>query len=153
MGKEAKTKEKKRTKKKAAEPKKMGRPPKIIDKEEFEKLCAMQCTLLEICAWFNVQDDTLNTWCKKTYGTTFSEVFKQKRGIGKITLRRSGFRMAQTNPTVHIFYAKNFLGMTDKQEHEIKAISDETRDSVNELINKLKSDTGTSDTNTNADSE
>ena len=131
----------------------MGRPRKLIDKEQFEKLCGLQCTEAEILDFFDITDKTLTAWCKRTYKKGFSEVFRQKRSLGKISLRRSGFKLAQNNPSVHIFYAKNFLGMTDKQEHEIKAISDETRDSVNELINKLKSDTGTSDTNTNADSE
>lgn len=122
----------------------MGRPRKEINQKQFEKLCAMQCTQEEICDWFEVQDDTLNRWCKRTYKKSFSEVFKQKRSVGKISLRRSGFQMAQSNPSVHIFYAKNFLGMTDKQEHEIKAISDETRASVNDLINKLNVNAGTS---------
>lgn len=121
----------------------MGRPRKEINQKQFEKLCAMQCTQEEICDWFEVQDDTLNRWCKRTYKKSFSEVFKQKRSVGKISLRRSGFQMAQSNPSVHIFYAKNFLGMTDKQEHEIKAISDETRASVNDLINKLNVNAGT----------
>lgn len=132
---------------------KMGRPKKYIDQEQFEKLCAMQCTLEEICAWFNVQDDTLNSWCKRTYKKTFSEVFKQKRGLGKISLRRSGFELAQHNPAVHIFYAKNFLGMTDKIETQVAVISDETRESVNELINKLTPDQGTSYKDIDADSE
>jgi len=96
----------------------MGRPKKNIDKKQFENLCAIQCTLEEVCAWFDVCDDTLNSWCKDTYGTTFSEVFKEKRQIGKISLRRSGFQLAQKNPAVHIFYAKNHLGMTDKVETE-----------------------------------
>ena len=96
----------------------MGRPKKHIDQKQFENLCAIQCTLEEVCAWFDVCDDTLNSWCKDTYGTTFSEVFKEKRQIGKISLRRAGFQLAQKNPAVHIFYAKNHLGMTDKIETE-----------------------------------
>ena len=97
---------------------KMGRPKKNIDKKVFENLCAIQCTLEEVCAMFDVTDKTLNAWCKETYGTTFSEVFKVKRELGKISLRRSGFQLAQKNPAVHIFYAKNHLGMTDKIETE-----------------------------------
>ena len=97
------TKTTKATKKKAAPKKKMGRPKKNIDKEQFEKLCGMQCTLEEVCDWFDVQDDTLNRWCKTTYGRTFSEVFKQKRNMGRISLRRSGYELAKHNPAVHIF--------------------------------------------------
>ena len=94
----------------------MARPRKEIDKKTFESLCGIQCTMEEICDVFDVTDKTLTTWCKRTYGKSFSEVFAQKRNIGKISLRRSGFQMAQHNPSVHIFYAKNFLGMTDKVE-------------------------------------
>lgn len=95
---------------------KMGAPEKEIDKKIFENLCGIQCTLEEVCAAFDVTDKTLNKWCKNTYGVTFSEVFKVKRELGKVALRRAGFKMAQKNPAVHIFYAKNHLGMTDKVE-------------------------------------
>ena len=37
---------------------KIGRPLKEIDKVQFEKLCNLQCTLLEIAGFFNCSDDT-----------------------------------------------------------------------------------------------
>ena len=43
-----------------------GRPSAEIDQESFEKLCAMQCTRNEICAWFGITDKTLSRWCEKT---------------------------------------------------------------------------------------
>ena len=99
------------------EPKKMGRPRKEINKVEFEKLCALQCTLEEVCGWFDVQDDTLNKWCKENYGgMTFSEVFAIKRGSGKIALRRNMMQLASKNAIMAIFLAKNWLGMTDNVE-------------------------------------
>lgn len=101
-----------------------GRPPKQIDQKQFEKLCAMQCTEEEIAAFFDCSDETLNTWCKKTYGQTFLGVFRQKRVMGKASLRAAGFKMAQSNPSVHIFYAKNFLGMTDKIEQTVVEVED-----------------------------
>lgn len=94
----------------------MGRPRKEIDQKQFENLCAIQCTQEEVCQFFDVTDKTLTSWCKRTYDKSFSEIFAIKRGQGKISLRRAGFELAQRNPAVHIFYAKNFLGMTDKQE-------------------------------------
>ena len=101
-----------------------GRPPVEIDKKKFEKLCGWQCTEEEIASFFDCDPDTINNWCKRTYGNTFSEVFKKKRVSGKISLRASGFRMAQSNPSVHIFYAKNFLGMTDKVENTVYEVED-----------------------------
>lgn len=87
-----------------------------IDKKQFENLCGLQCTLLEICDFFDVEDDTLNSWCKKNYGTTFSEVFKIKRGKGQISLRRTQWKLAEKNPTMAIFLGKQYLGQTDKVE-------------------------------------
>lgn len=111
----------------------MARPLKEINKKNFESLCGIQCTQEEICQFFDVTDKTLNSWCKRTYGKGFSEVFAVKRGIGKISLRRAGFEMAKKNPAVHIFYAKNFLGMTDKVQYAVSEVEDLTP--VADMIN------------------
>ena len=95
----------------------MARPRKEIDKTEFEKLCGLQCTLDEICAWFNVSDKTLEGWCKRTYkGRGFSDVFREKRGLGKISLRRYQFELAKKSASMAIFLGKNYLGQNDRQE-------------------------------------
>ena len=36
----------------------MARPKKEIDQKQFENLCGLQCTLEEICGWFDVTDKT-----------------------------------------------------------------------------------------------
>ena len=103
-----------------------------IDKKQFENLCGLQCTLLEICDFFDVEDDTLNSWCKKTYGTTFSEVFKLKRGKGQISLRRMQWKLAEKNAAMAIFLGKQYLGQKDKIEY-----SDDGMKSINENINNI----------------
>ena len=111
-----------------------------IDKKQFENLCGLQCTLLEICDFFDVEDDTLNSWCKKTYGTTFSEVFKVKRGKGQISLRRMQWKLAEKNPTMAIFLGKQYLGQKDKIEYTddgMKAINDNINN-IADLLNKPK---------------
>lgn len=94
----------------------MARPKKHIDKDAFEKLCGMQCTEEEICGWFDVTDKTLSRWCMETYGRHFSEIYKEKRGIGKISLRRYQWRLAEKSPAMAIFLGKNYLGQTDRVE-------------------------------------
>ena len=94
----------------------MARPKKEIDQKQFENLCGLQCTLEEICGWFDVCSDTLETWCKRTYNKSFSEVFAQKRGAGKISLRRSQWRLAEKNATMAIFLGKQFLGQRDNMD-------------------------------------
>ena len=93
----------------------MGRPKIKIDKEEFEKLCAMQCTEEEIANFFDCSIDTINNYCKETYSETFSDTFKKKSASGKISLRRSQFKIAETNATMAIFLGKQYLGQKDVQ--------------------------------------
>lgn len=90
-----------------------GRPKKEIAQDQFEKLCGLQCTLEEICGWFDVTDKTLDRWCKRTYGESFSEVFAKKREAGKISLRRSQWRLAEKSAAMAIFLGKNYLGQSD----------------------------------------
>lgn len=95
--------------------KKRGRPLAEIDKDQFERLCVIQPTLLELCAVFDVDKNTLMAWCKRTYKKNFSEVFAQKRAKGKISLRRSLWQGAieEKNTVCRLFLAKNHLGMSD----------------------------------------
>lgn len=122
----------------------MGRPRKEIDKAEFEKLCAIQCTRDEICGWFGITQKTLEAWCKRTYGDTFSPVFNQKRGVGKISLRRAQYQSAMNgNPALLIWLGRNWLGQTDKVEvdvHDERAPDDALSKSLRELAEGLESD-------------
>ena len=114
-----------------------GRPKKMIDQEQFEKLCALQCTLDEVCGFFDVTDVTLNTWCKQTYGATFSEVFKQKRVGGQISLRRSQFKLARTSAAVSIWLGKQYLGQRD---HDIADAMDKSNGVLESLMALHKQD-------------
>ena len=120
-----------------------GRPAKEIDQKQFENLCGLQCTLEEICGWFGVCSDTLETWCKRTYDMNFSEVFKQKRGVGKISLRRSQWRLAEKNANMAIWLGKQYLGQKDQVETTISegtVQDDGLSASLRELARSLKSD-------------
>ena len=92
-----------------------GRREKQIDKVQFETLCGIQCTLEEICFFFSTTDKTVNIWCRDTYGMTFSEIFKEKKGLGKISLRRKQWRLANNSTAMAIFLGKNYLGQTDEK--------------------------------------
>lgn len=94
----------------------MGRPRKEIDQKQFENLCALQCTLDEICGFFDVCTDTLESWCKRTYKENFSEVFAKKRGIGRISLRRNQWQLAAKNASMAIWLGKQYLGQCDTVE-------------------------------------
>jgi len=91
-----------------------GRPQKEIDKKIFENLCGIQCTRDEICAVLDITDKTLTNWCQQTYGKSFSAIFKEKRQIGFISLRRTQFKLAEKSAAMAIFLGKNYLGQNDK---------------------------------------
>lgn len=98
---------------------KRGRKPIDISQEEFEKLCALQCRLDEIASWFRCSIDTIERWCKRTYGKKYAEVFAEKRGAGRIALRRYQWQLAQKNPAMAIFLGKQFLDQSDRREYEV----------------------------------
>lgn len=99
---------------------KMGRPTIEISQDEFEKLCVMQCTKQDIANWFCCSEDTIERWCKRTYGDTFAVVFAQKREKGKVSLRRMQWQSAERgNVTMQIFLGKQYLGQKDQQGIEI----------------------------------
>lgn len=117
----------------------VGRPIKQIDKAQFEKLCGLQCTLEELCCYFDCDNKTLEKWCKKTYKMNFSDIFKIKKGNGKISLRRKQFEVAMSgNPTMLIWLGRNILNQTDKIEVDVSTIDDTTREAVDNLVNEAR---------------
>ena len=121
----------------------MARPRKEIDQKQLENLCGLQCTLEEICGWFGVTDKTLNSWCKRTYSESFSEVFRQKRSTGKISLRRSQWRLAEKNASMAIWLGKQYLGQKDIVEVGVEKDNvqdDALSESLRELAKGLTSD-------------
>lgn len=93
-----------------------------IDRRQFETLCGIQCTEEEICAVFDVSKDTLLRWCKRTYKKNFADVFKEKRACGKVSLRRSQWKMGERNVTMAIWLGKQYLGQKDvvEQKSDVK---------------------------------
>ena len=112
----------------------MGRPQKEIDQTQFEKLCGLQCTKEEIAGWFDCSEDTIENWCHKTYDESFSAVFSKKREVGKISLRRSQWRLAEKSAAMAIFLGKNYLGQKDN----IIETDEQTLQAVGEALVKIK---------------
>lgn len=123
----------------------MARPRIEIDKEQFEKLCSIQCTINEIAGFFKCSVDTIERWCKREYNEGFADTYEKKRGIGKISIRRAQFRMAETNPTMAIWLGKQFLGQSEKQEMAISINDDESIKEMNDYftMRKQEGDNGT----------
>lgn len=104
----------------------MARPKIEIDTEQFKKLCAIQCTLGEISSWFKCSEDTIERWCKRELGMSFAEAFKMWSADGKISLRRTQFKMAEHNVSMAIWLGKQYLGQKEQQEISLGGKEDDT---------------------------
>ena len=124
----------------------MGRPRKEIKQKEFENLCGIQCTKLEICAFFDVTDKTLESWCKRTYHAGFSEVFSQKRGMGKISLRRKQWQLAEKSASMAIWLGKQYLNQRDNVDVTVSDAKGIALDELEKMV--MEDDEEGSDTAT-----
>ncbi len=94
-----------------------GRPRNVvIDWEQVDKLCFLQCTIREIAAWFKCNPQTIENKCQKEQGMSWGKYFDKKSTGGLVSIRRHLFALAESNVAAAIFLAKNYLGMSDKQE-------------------------------------
>lgn len=74
----------------------------------------MLCTLDDIAGFFDCSVDTIENWCKKTYRETFSDIFKKKASIGRVSLRRKQFEVAMSGSVpMLIWLGKQQLGQRD----------------------------------------
>lgn len=110
----------------------MARPRIGIDTEQFKKLCAIQCTEEEIASWFKCSVDTIERWCKRELKMSFAEAFKTWSADGKISLRRTQFKMAEKNCAMAIWLGKQYLGQRDVVDLEAG-----TDDRLISLLSKL----------------
>lgn len=116
-----------------------GRPRKEINKEAFEKLCAIMCTEEEICGVFGITDKTLTRWCNETYGMNFSDTFKVYSADGKISLRRKQFKLADRSAAMAIFLGKQYLGQTDNPNEEPDEVIRKLMETVGKLLGDVDS--------------
>lgn len=108
-----KTATRKKATSKTAKKSTRGRPKAQINKDTFEELCNIQCTLEEIAGCFKVSVDTIERWCKREYGTIFAEVYKMYSAGGKASLRRTQFKLAESSSSMAIWLGKQYLGQKD----------------------------------------
>lgn len=94
----------------------VGRPRKEIKKDLFEKLCQIQCTKNEMASVFDVSTDTIERWVKREYGENFENTYKKHSAVGKMSLRRLQFRLAENSVPMAIFLGKQYLGQKDNPE-------------------------------------
>ena len=123
-----------------------GRPKAEFDKKTFIDLVGLGCTQEEICWFFRDETgkcaniDTLTRWCKREFGMTFQEFFRQNGCMAmKIKLRRNQMELSKKSAAMAIFLGKNLLGQRDNFEVEnTDAIS-----RLDDILEGLRENAGT----------
>lgn len=125
---------------------KTGRPRIDIDWKIVDSQLYIQGTGEEIAGYLGVSYDTLERRCKEEHGLSFADYSEQKRGVGRLSLRRAGWKLAQTNAAVNIFLSKNLLGMSDRieqtgsfnvQETSLSGVPPEKLKKIRESISRI----------------
>jgi hypothetical protein len=91
-----------------------GRKAVPINLADLEKLCAMQCTDVELAAWFRVSLRTIQNRRKQP---KFAEHMERGRAQGRMTVRRAQFRLLEAgNASIAIWMGKQVLGQRDTMQ-------------------------------------
>lgn len=94
----------------------MGRPPKEVNPDDVYRLASLYCTVQEIADWCGVSKDTIER--------RFMDELERGRSMGRVSLRRKQFEMAQSGHVgMLIWLGKQTLGQYDRHA---ALIQDET---------------------------
>lgn len=99
----------------------MSGKPKLNPDEKtlatIRGLGRIQCTTREAAAVLGVSHPTFLSF--KERWQEVQDAFEDGAHEGKASLRRTQFKMAETNAAMAIFLGKNLLGQTDKTEQSL----------------------------------
>lgn len=107
-----------------------GRPLKLKADDAtigiVQGLAQIQCTQLEAAAVLHVSHQTFMDFLDRHRGK-MRKIWDEAKEQGKVSLRRTQFRQAQTHIAMAIFLGKNYLGQSDRVgvegtvQHQISA--------------------------------
>lgn len=98
---------------------KRGAPPGYkIDFDDFEKLCALHCTITEIAGWFKLKADDLIAQVENYYQDKYGKIYERYAANGKIRLRRTQIKLSEKSTPMAIWLGKNMLGQKDVVTNE-----------------------------------
>jgi hypothetical protein len=100
------------------EKRKRGRPPKLIDDDKtlqlIEGLARIQCTQKEAASVLKVDQNTFGIFLDTH--KRMREAWDNARAAGLASLRRSQFKMAESNATMAIWLGKQYLEQRDHRD-------------------------------------
>lgn len=114
------------------------------DWSEFDKLCAIQCTMPELEAYYGVSRDSIERAVKRKHKKCFADYFAQKRKHGFVSLRRITWQKALGgDKTMIIVLWKKYLGFVDKvvvdpKDNDSKESSKQVTEALDKFGEMLK---------------
>ncbi len=88
---------------------------------QIEAMCQLMCTAEEVASVFKCTRRALQNRCIKDNGMKWETFFEKHCAGGKVSIRRDLFTESKKgNVAASIFLAKNYLGMKDNQELNVK---------------------------------
>ena len=82
-----------------------------VSADEFEELCALQCTAGEIAAWAGVTEKKLGAWCRRRYGADLAETLATVSKDGLIAIRRAVFDLLRKNAALVNKQMERYIGI------------------------------------------
>lgn len=115
-----------------------GRPKREFDKKAFVDLVGLGVEANGILWYFRdpetqapANQDTLSRWCKREFGCTFQEYFRQNKGMAfKVKLLQNQLKLSEKSAAMAIFLGKQYLGQKDNPveiQHTVSPIDEITK--------------------------
>lgn len=121
-----------------------------IDFDILKNLCKAQCTIKEIEAIMEIDEDTINECTMKGLGMTFTEFRQNHSNGGKALLRQRQIEQAKDNVKMSIWLGKQYLGQKENvNTNEIERLIEVARN----MTVKVKEVATEEDDSTNEDRE
>ena len=85
-----------------------------IKKDQVQSLWRVGMTRSQICDFFHVTPNTLQTFCKKEFGKKFEEVKAENSVFLQPNVMTNLVKLSQRNASAAIFLAKAVCGLSDQ---------------------------------------
>jgi len=124
----------------------MARTEKDISLKDVRKLARLQCTRLEAAAFLGIRKQTFDRLIRED--ERVRDAWEQGKQLGKISLRRKQFKLADDSAPMAIFLGKQYLDQREivTQEHsgrdggpiefDASELSQEERDQMRALVKR-----------------
>ncbi len=92
-----------------------------MSREDFERLCALQCRIPQLLGWCGVKQEKLERWVRRIYGLTLEEAVEMVRQDGLVEIREAAFELMKKNASLVNQQQNRFLPVLEDAEENHEA--------------------------------